>query len=400
MPHPEDRQQREHFNKTFRKEQYIKFFADLNRMTTSPADFRVAETPLFFSDTFTSTIVRAAEEIVGILQTPGFKEHAASAIPPGHEVRNEDAHPVFLQIDFAVVQTADGSYEPRLIELQGFPSLYCYQVLLEEAYRKHFDIDEEWSPYGDGLSRHSYLEMLRRAIAGNADPAEVVLLEIEPETQKTRIDFDATRDLIGVRTVCVTKVRKEGKKLYYEENGKRIRICRIYNRVIFDELERKRPTMAFRFQDDLDVEWIGHPNWYYRISKHTMPFLKSRYVPECRFLSDYTTYPKDLENYVLKPLYSFAGSGVTIDISLDHLKSLTDPHLYILQQKTEYVRFVETMDEPSKAEIRMMYLWRDKPLLVNNLVRLSKGKMMGVDFNKNKTWVGSSIALHRRQRCT
>jgi hypothetical protein len=395
MSYPEDLKQRERFNSLFRKEQYIEFLADLNSMTSSPAEFRVAETPLFFSDEFNSNIIKAAEEIVGLLQAPAFKSYAASAIPPGQEVPNEDEHPVFLQVDLAIVKLLDGSYEPRLIELQGFPSLYCYQILLLEAYRKHFDIPEEWSSYYSGLSRESYIKFLHEAIVADVDPSEVILLEIAPETQKTRIDFDATRDLLGVRTVSVSEVRRERTRLYYLDRGMQIPIRRIYNRVIFDELDRKRPAMAFRFQDDLDVVWVGHPNWYYRISKHTLPFLKSRFVPDCRFLSDYARYPDDLENYVLKPLYSFAGSGVVIEITPEVLKSVTNPHQYVLQRKTEYVPFVQTMDEPSKAEVRMMFLWKDKPVLVNNLVRLSKGKMMGVDFNKNKTWVGSSIALHR-----
>lgn len=395
IPHPEDRRQRDHFNKAFQEGKYSDFLEDLNHMTSSPAGFRVSETPLFFSDEFNSTTIRAAEEILGLLQTREFAQHAASAIPPGSEAPAEDAHPSFLQIDFAVVMLPDGSFEPRLIELQGFPSLYCYQVLLEEAYRKHFNVGEEWQSYYGGLTRQTYLEMLHKVIIGDADPTEVVLLEIEPEQQKTLIDFDATHDFLGVKTLNVTDVRKAGRRLYYEEDGRRIRIRRIYNRVIFDELDRKRPEMAFRIQDDLDVEWVGHPNWYYRISKHTLPFLKSRYVPESRFLSDYTNYPQDLENYVLKPLYSFAGNGVNIDLKPEDLNNLAHPEHFILQRKTEYVPFVETMDEPSKAEIRMMYLWSDRPVLANNLVRMSKGKMMGVDFNKNKTWVGGSIALHR-----
>ena len=99
-----------------------------------------------------------------------------------------------------------------------------------------------------------------------------MLLEIEPEKQKTRVDFAATERLLGIRAICVTKIKKRGGKLFYDRDGRAVRIERIYNRVIFDELVR-RPDLdlAFRFQDDLDVTWVGHPNWYFRVSKHSSP---------------------------------------------------------------------------------------------------------------------------------
>lgn len=392
----EDREERRRFNESFRPDRYDALLSDLDRMTSAPPGFRVCETPVFLSVEFSRVLESAAEELVGLLRTPGFKVHAASAIPPGHSVPNPTEHTLFLQIDFAVARLPDGTYEPRLVELQGFPSLYCYQVLLDDAFRKNFGIGDEWTPYFGGLNRSAYLETLKQAIVGNADPAEVVLLEIEPEKQKTRIDFGATFDFFGVRAVDVSAVKRRGKRLFYHWEGKEIPIRRIYNRVIFDELEKKKPPMEFRFQDDLDVAWVGHPNWYYWISKHSLPFLKSRFVPESRLVAEYSSFPPDLENYVLKPLYSFAGGGVTVDVKAEDLKTLKHPDQFILQRKIEYIPFVETPDEASKAEIRMMYLWDDRPRLVNNLVRMSKGAMMGVDFNKNKTWVGSSIAYHRR----
>jgi hypothetical protein len=102
----------------------------------------------------------------------------------------------------------------------------------------------------------------------------------------------------------------------------------------------------------------------------------------------------------LKPLYSFAGLGVDMEPTPEKIAALTDPHAWILQKKVNYAAFVPTPDGPkSKAELRMMFLWPDgspDPILVNNLVRMSQGQMMGVNFNKEKTWVGSSIALHPR----
>jgi hypothetical protein len=217
---------------------------------------------------------------------------------------------------------------------------------------------------------------------------------VEPEKQKTRVDFECCRKAIGVKPVCISKVKKSGRNLYYEQDGKKIDIRRIYNRVIFDELlKRKDLNLDFSFTDDLDVKWVPHPNWFFRISKFSLPFIKSKYVPETFFLSDIKEYPHDLDNYVLKPLYSFAGSGVIYDVTREDLDRVTDRNNYILQKKIKYEPVIETLDEPAKAELRLLFIHKNRePYLVNNLVRLSKGKMMGVDFNKDKTWVGSSLA--------
>ena len=111
-------------------------------------------------------------------------------------------------------------------------------------------------------------------------------------------------------------------------------------------------------------------------------------------MNDLKILPDNLDNYVLKPLYSFAGSGVIIDLNKDILNKITDKENYILQEKINYKPVISTPEGKSKMEIRLMYIWDKEPVLVHNLVRLSKGKMIGVDFNKNKTWVGSSIAFH------
>ena len=94
-------------------------------------------------------------------------------------------------------------------------------------------------------------------------------------------------------------------------------------------------------------------------------------------------------------MYSFAGLGVEVDLTKEKLDEIKNKENYILQHKIEYAPVIETPDDFSKVEIRMMFFWDEKPMLVNNLVRMSKGKMMGVDFNKNKTWVGSNSAFHR-----
>jgi hypothetical protein len=389
----EDPEARRAFNASFSRERYDGFLRDLDTRLAVPTDFRVAETPLFLSGEFTRELAAAAREILDLLRTPGFTRHAGSALPPGMDVPAGDGHPAMLQIDFGITRNETGEFIPQLIELQGFPSLYCFQTYFETVLRDHFDVPPGLTAYFNGLSSDDYLRELRTVLIADADPAETVLLEIHPEEQKTRIDFAATEKLLGIRTVCVTKVRKRGNRLFYDRDGKETVIRRIYNRVVFDELAGKNPAMEFSFRDALDVTWVPHPSWYYRISKHTLPFLKSRYAPPCTLLADIDEAPEDLPDYVLKPLFSFAGGGVIVDVTKQDLSKVADPAAWILQKKVRYAPFIPTEDVPSKAEIRLMFLWAGEPLLVTNLVRMSKGKMMGVDFNKNRTWVGSSIAF-------
>jgi hypothetical protein len=296
-----------------------------------------------------------------------------------------------------------------LIELQAFPSLFGFQLLLLGCVRKAYPvIPRNWTSSFGGIKDEAYFELLRRTIFADSAPENVILLEIEPEKQKTRVDFAVTERLLGIRAVCVTNIKRRGRQLFYDRDGREVRIERIYNRVIFDELsQRPDLKLAFRFQDDLDVTWVGHPNWYFRISKHSLPFLKTEHTSPTFFVDEFPAFanptagtPADenIKDYVLKPLYSFAGHGVDIEPSREKIAALENPHEWILQKKIEYAAFVPTVDgQKSKAEIRMMFVWPEQdrdPTLVNNLVRMSQGKMMGVDFNIDKTWVGSSIALH------
>lgn len=389
---------RARFNGDFTPERYAAFVRCVNGTEKWPADFRIAETPVFFTREFADEIVGAAHQIVAQTRTPEFTRHAASAIPSGLELPNEPRHPNFMVVDFGICEE-NGRLTPRLIELQAFPSLYGFQLLLLHCIRKTFPaIPRDWTSAFSGLKDESYIALLRRVIIGDADPANVILLEIEPEEQKTRVDFACTEKLLGIRPVCLTKVKQRGRRLYYDRDGSEVRIERIYNRVIFDELLR-RPDLVpgFNFQDDLDVVWSGHPNWYFRVSKHSLPFLKTAHTAPAFFANDFPR-SESLSDYVLKPLYSFAGLGVDMEPTPEKLAALSDPRAWILQRKVAYAEFVETVDgRRSKAEVRMMFLWPDEgePILVNNLVRMSQGKMMGVDFNKDKTWVGASIALHQ-----
>jgi len=386
------------FNDNFTPDKYAALLRCVNETEKWPADFRISETPIFLTREFTDEVTRAADAIVDLTRTPEFVRHAENAIPKGLEVPNESGHPNFLVVDFAVCAEGD-RWVPRLIELQAFPSLFGFQLLLLHCMRKAYPaIPRNWTSSFGGIKDEAYLELLRRTIIAESAPENVVLLEIEPEKQKTRVDFAATETLLGIRSICVTKIKKRGRQLFYDHDGREVRIERIYNRVIFDELIR-RPDLdlPFRFQDDLDVTWVGHPNWYFRISKHSLPFLRTEHTSPTFFADE---FPADqtIDNYVLKPLYSFAGHGVDMEPTREKIPALKNPHEWILQRKVDYGAFVPTVDgQKSKAEIRMMFVWPEEdrhPTLVNNLVRMSQGKMMGVDFNVDKTWVGASIALH------
>jgi len=393
-----DPQIRSRFNADFMPDKYAALLRCVNETEKWPADFRISETPIFLTREFTDEVTRAAREIIDLTRTPEFVRHAENAIPEGLEVPNETGHPNFLVVDFAVCAEGD-RWVPRLIELQAFPSLFGFQLLLLHCMRKAYPaIPRNWTSSFGGIKDEAYLELLRRTIIADSVPENVVLLEIEPEKQKTRVDFAATETLLGIRPICVTKIKKRDRQLLYDRDGREVRIKRIYNRVIFDELIR-RPDLdlPFRFQDDLDVTWVGHPNWYFRISKHSLPFLKTEHTTPAFFADEFPADEK-IGNYVLKPLYSFAGHGVEMEPTREKISALKNPHEWILQRKVDYAAFVLTVDgQKSKAEIRMMFVWPDgdgDPTLVNNLVRMSQGKMMGVDFNVDRTWVGASIALH------
>jgi hypothetical protein len=393
-----DPQLRAAFNADFTPDKYVTLLRCVNETEKWPADFRIAETPIFLTCEFTAEVVHAAAQIVGLARTPEFMRHAHDAVPKALDMPNESAHPNFFVVDFAICAERD-QLVPRLIELQAFPSLFGFQLLLLHCMRKAFPaIPRNWTSSFGGIKDEEYIALLRRTIIADGDPANVILLEIEPEKQKTRVDFAATERLLGIRPVCVTQVKQHERELFYDRDGKETRIERIYNRVIFDELLRRDDLdLAFSFQDELDVTWVGHPNWYFRISKHSLPFLKTEHTAPTFFADDFPAEEK-IDNYVLKPLYSFAGLGVDMEPTRNKVSHLNNPHEWILQRKVEYAEFIRTVDgQRSKAEIRMMFVWPEEdanPTLVNNLVRMSQGKMMGVDFNKDKTWVGSNIALH------
>ena len=388
---------RKAYNQSFTKEKYAAFIEELNNLHPGAIDFRIAETPVFIDKEMRDKIFSACEYIIGEIKSKDFISKTSKAIPSGEVFPNQNSLPHCLVFDFGICTNHNQEFYPALIELQGFPSLYAFQGIYPSILENHFHIPENYSCFFNGLDKESYLNTLQKLLVGNLNPDEVILLEIRPHQQKTRIDFYLTEKLLGIKPICISELKTEGKKLYYELNGERKYINRIYNRVIIDELKLEKESLGdiIDIQGDFDVEWVPHPNWFYQISKYLLPYLKHRYIPETFFLSELKNIPKDLENYVLKPLFSFAGQGVVIDLTPEDIEKITDKENWILQKKVNYAPCIETPDGQAKAEIRMMYIWNEgeeNPLLVTNLARLSKGKMIGTRYNKDKEWVGGSVA--------
>lgn len=393
---------RKYYNEHFTEAKYKAFLEDLNSKHPGAIEFRVAETPVFIDAAFRDKILSACESIVDVITQFNFSTVSFHAIPPELRVPNENDHSHFIAFDFGICENDKGELEPQLVEMQGFPTLFAYQIWHDEVTRRHFTIPDNYSTYLGGLDAGSYQALLKEIIVGDLDPENVILLEVLPHQQKTRIDFYCTTDYTGIPVVCLTELIQEGKKLYYKKDGRKIAVKRIYNRIIFDDLQQQSAEIQEKGKllfEELDVEWVPHPNWFYRISKYTLPFIDHPYVPETTFLSQVKELPEDLENYVLKPLFSFAGQGVVIDVTKEDISQVKDPENWILQRKVRYADIIQTPDIPAKAEIRIFYFWKDgepRPIPTNNLARLSKGKMIGVRYNKDKEWVGGSLAYFEK----
>jgi hypothetical protein len=387
---------RQAFNASFTPEKYERLRREMASRCSMEVPFALCETPCFFPSTLVDRMGEDGKALIHqLVDSAAYRQRSQAAIPAQFRVPNEAAHPMFIQVDFGLVREASGELHPKLVELQAFPSLYAYQPVLAEAYIDVFGLDAKLRYFLSALDSASYKRLLESAIVAGHDPRNVVLMEVHPEEQKTRPDFLLTEKLLGIRTVCITKIRKRGRRLFYEEDGGQVPIERIYNRTIVDELERKGIVPPFDFRDDLDVEWAGHPNWYFRISKYSIPYLKHPTVPRTWFLDQLTEVPRDLDNFVLKPLYSFAGLGVVIAPSRADIDAIPAAKRgeYILQERLNFAPVVETPHGLTKVELRIMYLWLEELLPVLTIVRMGRGLMMGVDHNKNMAWVGSSAAL-------
>jgi hypothetical protein len=393
---------RQQFNASFTSEKYQTFLRRIDDACGTHVQFRLSETPCFFPETLLQRMVGAGKVLIRqLVESPDYLARSNASIPEEFRVPNEPAHPMFVQVDFGLVRDAGGELQPKLVELQAFPSLYAYQVTLAQSGIDVYGLNDrdsgsELKYFLSGLDEKSYRELLRSAIVGNHDPENVILMEVHPQAQKTLPDFLLTEKMLGVRTVDIEAIKKHGSQLYYERNGGRVPIRRIYNRAIVDELQRKNVSLGFDWRDDLDVEWAGHPNWYFRISKFSIPYLRHESVPKTWFLDQLNRVPDDLQNYALKPLYSFAGLGVVIAPKKEDIEAIPAEKRaeYILQERLHFEPIIETPFGATKAEVRVMYVWLGELRAVLTIIRMGRGLMMGVDHNRNMEWVGASAGLY------
>jgi hypothetical protein len=388
---------RQSFNAAWTETRYRDLIARLEQRTGASLGFPISETPCFFPRVLMASLAATGATLLDqILDSPDAMAQADAVVPERYRGIGAEAIPTFAQVDFGLVRDAAGNITPKLVELQAFASLYGFQVAVAEAYRDAFDLPASLDLYLDGLTHDRYYELAANAIVGDNDPAEVVLMEIQPHQQKTWPDFVVTEQMWGVRAVDTSEVKREGRRLYYRRDGKATQIKRIYNRVIPDELERKRIQLSFGYGDELEVSWAGHPAWYFRISKYSIPFLNHPSVPETRFLDGIEQLPVDRERYLLKPLFSFAGGGIIFAPTDAQIAAIPhhDRRNYILQERIQFEPVIETPEGPTQAEIRIMYL-RDGARLrpVLPLLRMGRGRMMGVDHNKGLRWVGASAGF-------
>lgn len=381
---------RKQFNAEFTDEKYQNFLRLLDEACGVPIGFRNCETPCFFPKELLAKMARYGSELIEqLMSNSEYLRAASETIPSAYRVANETEHPLFVQVDFGL--TAD--LEPKLVEIQGFPSLYAYQPYLAETYRQAYGMDSNLQAYLGDLDTTGYRKLFRDAVVGEHDPENVILLEIDPLNQKTLTDFILTEKLCGIKAVCIRDIKKQGNRLFYQRNGKKIPIKRIYNRVIVDELIRRQIKYDFDLRDELEVEWAGHPNWYFKLSKFSLPYLSHPCVPKTEFLDRIEMLPDDLENYVLKPLFSFAGLGVRIGLSVEEINIIENPAEYVLQERVNFAPLIETPHGLTKAEIRIMYIGEAELLPVTSLIRMGRGSMMGVDQNRNLEWVGASAGF-------
>jgi hypothetical protein len=397
---------RSDFNARFTEAKYRELIARLCAETQTQIEFRIAETPCFFPNELFDRMVTAGIELTEqLLGNAAYMQASRAAIPEAFRVPNQNAHPHFMTVDFGLVRNSAGELEPRLVEMQAFPSIFGYQPALAKAYKEVFGLDSSLRYLFGDLDDEAYWEVLREVIVAGHDPRNVVLMEVEPEKQKTLPDFRLHAAKLGIRIVDVAKVVKQGRKLFYREeaSGALVPIERIYNRVIVDELERKGITLPFGYRDELDVEWAGHPNWYFQISKFSIPHLRHATVPAAVFLDEWfdgegrDRLPADRSQWVFKPLYSFAGKGSQFGPSEKDLATIptTERRNYLLQERVHFEPVIDTPEGPTQAEIRILYAWPDGKSMIpmTNLVRMGRGLMMGVDFNRDRTWVGGSAGL-------
>jgi len=414
---------RSEFNRTFTGRAYAGLLELLAERCGGAIPFRVAETPIFVPYSLLHEIAdQGAAMAHHLMADPEYLEKARHAIPAGYDVADQTDHPHFLTADFALVRAESGDFAPRLVEIQAFPSVFAYQAELCKAYQEVFGLPPTLGVFLGGLEEDSYWELLRRTILGSHRAENVILTEVDPLHQKTFPDFFVTAQRFGISIVDIGAVEPVGNNLFYRnEGGRLIPIHRIYNRAIADELIARGVKPGFDLSRSWDVEWAGHPNWYFLISKYSLPFLSDsgRFpaVPPAAFVDDFLAGSGEdslsragvpmpgsrssqtvYGDLLLKPLFSFAGRGIEFEPTRARLEAIPGEERsgYIVQQRMHFEPTIETPFGLTQAEIRILYMWPDGGALTPALalVRLGRGKMMGVDHNKNQEWVGGSAAFY------
>jgi hypothetical protein len=389
------------FNAQFTTEKYQQYLSILNAPFQDSIPFRIAETPVFIDQNFKAQLLDAGDFICDFITDPTFLAKTTDAIPNGMNISGEDALPECIVIDFAIAEGIGGTIQPQLIELQGFPSLFAFELLQAQALALAYDMPKGFSPFLNGYNETSYLEFLKTMVLGDQGQ-HTILLEIKPYEQKTRHDLLLTEAWFNVPIVCLSEIYIKDKKLYYQKNDTEFKIERIYNRVVYDELMQQAPNFLAQFkllEQAEAISWVNHPHHFFRISKYILPLLSHAAIPEAHLLSDWknnqATDKLDLANYICKPLFSFGGRGVMLEPTIASLTAINDPENWVLQKKVSYAATIETPSGPSKAEIRLFYFWDSKLnryVATNNLTRISKGTMIGVSYNDTATWIGGSIS--------
>jgi hypothetical protein len=403
-----DQLQRDYTANIYTPELHQGFVKHLNDWLGMTIEYRICEMPVFVSKDLQHKLEEASVAIVEECVQPEYLAKTAPAMQARYTVPNQHATPLFATVDFAVSQNPKtGEFEPKLIEMQGFPSLFGYQFVYSVEALKWYALNEKLlggkleQELGhkldfvlSGKTPDDYIALMKRVLLAGHHPDNVALLEYQPEIQKTRPDFICTERLTGIQATDICSVKKEGRKLYHQRGGEWLPIHRIYNRAIVDELDENNVALPFAWTDDLDVEWAGHPNWYFLMSKFSLPFLKHKSVPKTFFLHELAEPPADIENYVLKPLFAFAGKGVNVNPTREDVLAVPadDRANWILQERVHYADCIYTPDGMNKAEIRILLVWEDgspRPTPIISLLRTGRGAMMGARFN-TVPWTGTS----------
>ena len=389
------------FNAQFTPEKYQQYLSILNEPFKDSIPFRIAETPVFIDQVFKSQLLEAGDYICQFITDPYFSAKTMHAIPKGMDIPNEKALPECIVIDFAIAEGLNGKVIPQLIELQGFPSLFAFELFQAQALEKVYDLPKNFSPFLNGYNQTSYFDFFKSMVLGDQGK-HTILLEIKPYKQKTRVDLLLTEAWFNVPIVCLSEIYLKDKSLFYQKNGVEFKIERIYNRVVYDELMQQSADLINQFQlleDAENIDWVNHPHHFFRISKFILPLFNHPLIPEAYLLANWKDNKLgtelNLTEYICKPLFSFGGQGVMLDPTIASLNAINEPENWVLQKKVSYAPIIETPSGPSKAEIRLFYFW-DKALgryvATNNLTRISKGPMIGVGYNNTATWIGGSIS--------